>query len=39
MLRKPADLSKLDPNPDNAYDAVIATARGVPEAAMGSVRA
>ncbi|HUI82789.1 MAG TPA: M20/M25/M40 family metallo-hydrolase [Candidatus Binatia bacterium] len=31
MLRKPADLSKLDPNPENAYDAVIPPARGVPE--------
>ena len=32
LLRKPADLSKLDPNPENAYDAVIAPSRGVPEA-------
>ena len=24
MLRKPTDMSKLDPDPDNAYDAVIA---------------
>ena len=31
MLRKPADMSKLDPNPDNAYDAVIAPQRGVPQ--------
>jgi len=31
MVRKPADLSKLDPNPDNAYDAVIPPARGVPD--------
>ena len=31
MMRKPADLAKLDPNPDNAYDAVIAPPRGVPE--------
>jgi hypothetical protein len=35
MLRKPADLSKLDPDPDNAYDAVIAPHRGVPEHGMG----
>ncbi|MGC2110349.1 MAG: M20/M25/M40 family metallo-hydrolase [Candidatus Korobacteraceae bacterium] len=34
MLRKPADMSKLDPNPENAYDAVIAPPRGVPEANM-----
>jgi carboxypeptidase Q len=31
LLRKPADLSKLDANPENAYDAVIPPARGVPE--------
>lgn len=30
MLRKPADMSKLDPDPENAYDAVIAPRRGVP---------
>jgi hypothetical protein len=24
-------MSKLDPNPDNAYDAVIAPQRGVPQ--------
>ncbi len=35
MMRKPADLSKLDPNPDNAYDAVIAPPRGVPEENAG----
>ena len=35
MLRKPSDLSKLDPDPDNAYDAVIAPHRGVPEPGMG----
>ncbi|HEY4900797.1 MAG TPA: M20/M25/M40 family metallo-hydrolase [Terriglobales bacterium] len=29
MVRKPADLSKADPNPDNAYDAVIPPQRGV----------
>ena len=31
MLRKPADMSKLDPDPENAYDAVIAPRRGVPK--------
>ena len=31
MVRKPTDLSKLDPNPDNAYDAVIAPPRGIPQ--------
>ncbi len=35
MLRKPADMSKLDPNPDNAYDAVIPPPTGVPDASMG----
>ncbi len=35
MLRQPADLSKLDPNPENAYDAVIPPLRGVPEANVG----
>ena len=30
MARKPTDMSKLDPNPENAYDAVIAPERGVP---------
>ncbi len=39
MARKPADLAKLDPHPDNAYDAVIAPQRGVPEAAGMSGRA
>jgi hypothetical protein len=34
MLRKPADMSKLDPNPENAYDAVIPPPVGVPEANM-----
>ena len=29
MARKPADLSHADPNPENAYDAVIPPARGV----------
>ena len=31
MLRQPVDLSQEDPNPENAYDAVIAPARGVPQ--------
>lgn len=31
LLRPPADLSKLDANPENAYDAVIPPSRGVPE--------
>ena len=31
MLRKPYDLSQEDPNPENAYDAVIARARGIPQ--------
>ncbi len=35
LLRKPADLSKLDANPENAYDAVIPPARGVPQANGG----
>lgn len=34
LLRKPADLSELDPSPDNAYDAVIAPQRGVPPETM-----
>ncbi len=34
MLRKPADMARLDPNPNNAYDAVIPPARGVPEERM-----
>ncbi|HZP25341.1 MAG TPA: M20/M25/M40 family metallo-hydrolase [Terriglobales bacterium] len=34
MARKPADMSKLDPHPDNAYDAVIAPQRGVPQEGM-----
>ncbi len=33
MARKPTDMSKLNPNPDNAFDAVIAPPRGVPEPA------
>ncbi len=37
MLRKPADLSKLDPNPENAYDAVIPPPVGVPEANMNRI--
>ena len=35
MTRRPADLSKLDANPENAYDAVIPPSRGVPEAGGG----
>jgi hypothetical protein len=35
MLRKPIDMSKQDPNPENAYDAVIAPPKGVPKEAMG----
>ncbi|MFZ0912911.1 MAG: M20/M25/M40 family metallo-hydrolase [Candidatus Korobacteraceae bacterium] len=31
MLRKPYDLAQEDPNPENAYDAVIAPARGIPQ--------
>jgi carboxypeptidase Q len=31
MVRKPTDMAKVDPNPENAYDAVIAPQRGVPE--------
>lgn len=30
LMRKPADLSKLDPHPENAYDAVIAPPHGIP---------
>jgi carboxypeptidase Q len=35
LLRRPADLSKLDANPENAYDAVIAPSRRVSEANGG----
>jgi carboxypeptidase Q len=35
LLHRPADLSRLDPNPENAYDAVIPPSRGVPEANGG----
>ena len=35
MLRKPVDLSKEDPNPENAYDAVIAPQKGVPKERLG----
>ena len=35
LVRKPADLAKNDPNPLNAYDAVIPPARGVPGADGG----
>jgi len=31
MLRKPYDISQEDPNPQNAYDAVIAPPHGVPK--------
>jgi len=31
LVRKPADMAKIDPNPDNAYDAVIPPARGLPD--------
>src|SRR5208337_4017496 len=31
MLRKPVDLARKDANPENAYDAVIAPPRGVPQ--------
>jgi carboxypeptidase Q len=34
LLRKPADVSKLDPNPDNAYDAVIPPSSGKSEVRM-----
>jgi hypothetical protein len=34
LARKPADLSKLDPNPENAYDAVIPPQRGVEPSGM-----
>jgi len=35
LLRKPADMSKLDPNPENAYDAVITPQHGVRKEEMG----
>ena len=38
MLRKPSDVAKLDPHPDNAYDAVIAPQRGVPQENTGRSR-
>ena len=31
MIRKPADVMGADPNPETAYDAVIAPSRGVPQ--------
>ena len=34
LARKPADLTKLDPNPENAYDAVIPPQVGVKPAGM-----
>ena len=38
MMRKPADLSKLDPNPANAYDAVIPPSQGKPGAITSAQR-
>ena len=35
LPRPPADLSKLDPSPENAYDAVIPPSRSVPEPSGG----
>jgi Zn-dependent M28 family amino/carboxypeptidase len=35
LVRRPADLSKAEANPQNAYDAVIPPSRGVPEANGG----
>jgi carboxypeptidase Q len=35
MMRKPVDMSRKDPNPENAYDAVIPPSRGVPDAEGG----
>src|SRR5271169_6600953 len=35
MMRKPVDMSKRDPNPENAYDAVISPSRGVPNTDAG----
>ncbi len=34
LARRPADLSKADPNPENAYDAVIPPPRGVGKSGM-----
>jgi carboxypeptidase Q len=34
-MRKPVDMSKKDPNPENAYDAVIPASRGLPDAEGG----
>jgi carboxypeptidase Q len=34
LVRKPADLSKAEPNPENAYDAVIPPRRGVGDHGM-----
>ena len=34
VMRKPADMSKLDPNPGNAYDAVIPPSQGKAEGGM-----
>jgi Zn-dependent M28 family amino/carboxypeptidase len=35
LMRRPADLSKAEANPENAYDAVIPPSRGVPQANGG----
>jgi carboxypeptidase Q len=35
MVGKPADLSKAEANPENAYDAVISRSHGVPQAGAG----
>jgi carboxypeptidase Q len=35
MMRKPVDMLQKDPNPENAYDAVIPPSRGVPDAEGG----
>lgn len=35
LMGKPRDLSREDPNPENAYDAVIPPPRGVPEGEEG----
>jgi carboxypeptidase Q len=35
MMRKPVDMSQKDPNPENAYDAVIPLSRGVLDAEGG----
>jgi carboxypeptidase Q len=35
LMRRPVDLSREEPNPANAYDAVIPPSRGVPQAGGG----